>query len=297
MDNSYQVKPVEFRSEGSICRGDLYLPLDVERPAVVIMAFGFAGERTFRLPAYAQHFAKNGLAVFLFDYRCFGDSEGEPRNYVDPRRHLADWRGAIDHVQSLPNVDSRRIALWGTSFSGGHVIVSASKISSLRAIVIQVPFVDSVTTLQKLGMRYLLTASVHALKDLYRIVTRGEPHYINVVSRPGEFAALGTPDSYDGYNAIIPPGSTWKNQCPARIAFKFPFYRPITAAANVKCPALVMLAENDSLINPVAVERTAARIPRSDLVSYSFGHFDIYLGENFDRAIDRQTEFLLRELK
>jgi pimeloyl-ACP methyl ester carboxylesterase len=160
-----------------------------------------------------------------------------------------------------------------------------------------VPFVDSITTLQKLGLRYLLNASAHGIQDFYRIITRGEPHYIKVVSRPGEFAVLDTPDSYEGYHAIIPTESTWKNRCPARIAFKFPFYRPIKAAAKVKCPALVMLAEYDSLINPKAVERTAARMPKSDLVRYPLGHFDIYLGENFDRAVNHQTEFLLRELQ
>jgi dienelactone hydrolase len=296
LKKSFQVQPVEFLSEGITCRGDLYLPANVENPAVVIMAFGFAGERKFRLPAYAEHFASMGLAVFLFDYRCFGDSEGEPRNYVDPGRHLTDWRAAINHVRSLNQVDGRRIGLWGTSFSGGHVIVSASKLDDIRAIVVQVPFVDSITTLQKLGLRYLLNASLHGIKDLFCIVTRGKPHYIKVIGHPGEFAALNTPDSYAGYLSIIPPESTWQNQCPARIVFKFPFYRPITAAAKVKCPSLFMLAENDSLINPAVVEETATRMPKSIMVRYPIGHFDIYSGEYFREAVSRQSEFLLREL-
>jgi len=32
-----------------------------------------------------------GMAVFVFDYRGFNDSEGEPRNYINPKRHLQDW--------------------------------------------------------------------------------------------------------------------------------------------------------------------------------------------------------------
>jgi hypothetical protein len=51
------------------------------------------------LDKYASYFADKGLAAFVFDYRTFGGSSGEPRNWVSPRRHLADWRSAIKHVQ------------------------------------------------------------------------------------------------------------------------------------------------------------------------------------------------------
>lgn len=291
--NSFRVQTVEFLSQGTTCRADFYLPIGVERPPVVIMAFGFAGERNFSLPAYAEQFASAGFAVFLFDYRCFGDSEGVPRYYVDPGRHLADWQGAVDYVRTLNEIDDQQIVLWGTSFSAGHVIVTASKDSEIKAILIQVPFVDSLTTLKKLGFRYMLNAFMHGIIDGYRMITHGEPHYIKVVGQAGEFAALNTPDSYLGYLNIIPPESSWQNRCPARIAFKFPFYRPITVAAGVKCPALIMLAERDSLIDPRIVEKTAARMPKSYLIKYPFGHFDIYKGENFKKAVQRQVEFLL----
>jgi dienelactone hydrolase len=115
------------------CSGDLYLPGSTDRPPVVVMAHGFAGERTIRLPTYAERFVQRGLAAYLFDYRSFGDSDGEPRDYVHPHRHVEDWRAAIAHVRSLSQVDGSRLALWGTSFSGGHVIVIAAEDSEEKS--------------------------------------------------------------------------------------------------------------------------------------------------------------------
>jgi cephalosporin-C deacetylase-like acetyl esterase len=94
------------------------------------MAHGFGGQREMRLPAFAEHFAARGLAVPVFDYRCFGASDGMPRNWIDPRRHLADCHAAIEHARSLRDVDGSRLGLWGTSFSGGHVLATAAALTS-----------------------------------------------------------------------------------------------------------------------------------------------------------------------
>jgi alpha-beta hydrolase superfamily lysophospholipase len=104
-----------FSSGNEKCCGDLYLPDGVPNPPVLVMAHGFAGERSFRLPAFAEAFCRQGMAVFLFDYRSFGGSEGSPRQQVNPHH----WRAAIAHVRALADIHGSRLALWGTSFSGG----------------------------------------------------------------------------------------------------------------------------------------------------------------------------------
>jgi pimeloyl-ACP methyl ester carboxylesterase len=274
----------------------LYLPEGVVKPPVVIMAHGFGAEMAFGLPAYAETFARSGLAVFLFDYRGFGTSDGEPRNYVDQGRHLQDWKAAIAHVRSLTNVNPEKIALWGTSFSGGHVIVTAARDHRISAVVAQVPFVDSISTTFKLGGKYLLQATPHAVRDLSRLLTFRSPHYVKVIGKPDEFAIMNTPESYPGYSSLIPKNSTWENRCPARILLRFGLYRPIAVAHKIQCPALIMLGKKDSLIDAGAVEKTANKIPKGQLVQYPFGHFDIYTGSAFKKAVKRQTEFLLAHL-
>lgn len=293
---SFSIIPSDFANHGTRCSSELYLPKDIKNPPIVIMAHGFAAEKTFRLPAYAEKFASNGLAVLLFDYRCFGDSDGEPRNYVDPGRHIQDWEAAISHARSLANINTEKIALWGSSFSGGHVIVTASKDKKISAIVAQVPFVDSISTTRMLGVKYLMQAMPHALKDVVRMATFQSPHYVKVIGTPDEFAIMNTPESYPGFSSLIPKDSTWKNQCPARILLTFAAYRPIAVAHKVTCPALIMLAEKDSLIDAAAVEKTAQKIPDCELVKYPFGHFGIYTGSAFGNAIEKQTAFLKTHL-
>lgn len=55
----------------------------------------------FGLQRYAELFAMQGAAVLAFDYRAFGLSEGQPRNYVSPNRHVEDWVAAIDHIADM----------------------------------------------------------------------------------------------------------------------------------------------------------------------------------------------------
>jgi dienelactone hydrolase len=287
---------VSFDSHGERCAADLYLPAGNRQAPVVIMAHGFGALRSFRLPAYASQFASNGMAVLVFDYRTFGESEGEPRQLVDPWRHLQDWRAAIAFARSLGRVDGTRMALWGSSYSGGHAITLAAEDPAISALVAQVPYVDSITTMAKLGLGYLLRAPAHGLLDAARALLGLSPHYVRVVARPEEFGVLNTPESWPGLMAILPDGADWENKCCARILLTFPLYRPIAAAARVRCPALIMLAEHDSLIAPSAVRRAASRMARAEVVAYPFGHFDIYHGEAFDRALEQQSAFLRRNL-
>jgi uncharacterized protein len=117
---------VAFNSQGVHCAAWLYRPDGPGPHPCVILANGFGAIREMRLPAYAERFAQAGLAVLIFDYRHFGASEGEPRQLLDIKQQLADWAAAISYVRGLDDIDPERIALWGTSFSGGHVIETSS---------------------------------------------------------------------------------------------------------------------------------------------------------------------------
>jgi pimeloyl-ACP methyl ester carboxylesterase len=287
----------DFASKGTRCSGDLYLPAGRYRPPVVVMAHGFAAERCFGLPAYAERFAERGLAVYLFDYRGFGDSDGEPRGYVDARRHLADWQAAVAHVRAMHQVDGSRLALWGTSFGGGHALVTAANDPGVMAVVAQVPYVDPLGLWFWRNRRYMAWAVCHGIRDLLRAVTGRPPHYIQVAGRPGEPALLDTPEVWSGSQSLLPEGATWENRCPARIVLTVPFYRPASSVTRISCPVLIIYAEHDSLFHAAAVGRAAARIPRATSVMVPQGHFDIYTGEAFEAASEMQAEFLELHLR
>lgn len=285
-----------FHSGKTRCAGWLYRPDGVSRPPIVVMAHGFGAQRDFGLPPYAERFAARGMAVFLFDYRNFGASDGEPRCLVNPWRHLRDWEAALAYVRSLPDIDAARIGLWGSSYSGGHVIVTASRDPGVAAISVQVPFVDGLTSAYWTGTRHALQATVAGLKDLFRAVSFRNPYCVPVVSDPDVFGIMNSPECKPGYIAIVPEDTEWKNECPARAAIELALYRPISRAREVKCPALVIMGENDSLVHPPAVEKAASRMREVTLIHLPIGHFDIYVGDWFEKVVEIQADFLSRHL-
>lgn len=286
----------DFTSMGLRCSARLCLPEGTGKPPVVIMAHGFAGQRDFGLEPYAEHFASQGMAVLLFDYRNFGGSEGEPRNLVHPWRHLEDWRAAISHARYLDTVDGTRLGLWGTSFSGGHVMVTAAQQKGIRAVVAQVPFVDGIATTLQFPIAYQMEGTYHGLKDLLCMAAGTAPHMVPAVAEPGTFACMNTPDAMEGYNTLVPPESDMKNEVPARILLMVPFYRPVRYARRITAPVLLMYAKHDSLIPARAVERTGRKIRDAEVVGLPVGHFEVYTGDTFRQVVTRQAEFLKRHL-
>ncbi len=286
----------DFTSGGVRCAGTLYLPDGAERPPVVVMAHGLGAERAFRLPAFAAKFASEGIAAFVFDYRCFGDSDGEPRNLINPWRHINDWLAAIAHVRSLEAIDTSRVALWGSSFSGGHVVAAAAKSKGISGIVSQVPFVNGLSLIRLFSFSFLMSATLNGIRDLLRILTFRKPHLVPIVGKPDTFALMNTPDSWDGYTSLIPKGSRWKNECPARICLMIINYRPMGYARRVKCPALFVIADGDTLVDWKDVVKTADRIQNAEKMLLHAGHFEPYTGELFEKVSARETGFLRKVL-
>jgi len=290
----------EFESSGIRCAAWLFLPetgASAGRPPIVVMAHGFGCQREMRLPDFAERFASRGLAALVFDYRCFGDSDGEPRNLIDPRRHLEDWHAAIAHVRASPQLDAGRLGLWGTSFSGGHVLAVGSKVSGISAIVSQVPFVgfDPRGASMPLGMT--ARAVFYGLKDLVRAARGAAPYYVPIAGPPEEFAFLNAPDVAEAFQALVPPESTWQNRAPARAMFQMLRYRPLRDAAKIEAPVLMVAAEEDSLIPIAGVEAASRQIPDCELIVLpATRHFEPYTGEVFERVVELEAEFLCQHL-
>lgn len=276
-------------------RGLAVLP-EAKNPPVVVMAHGFGAERTFRLPAFAEKFCEAGLAAFLFNYRGFGDSDGEPRNLISPAMHLEDWKITMKHVRSLPQVNGSKLGLFGSSFSGGHVLVIAAIVAGVSAVVAQVPFVDGIATARRYPLGFQLKGTAHGLLDLLTMIFGRPPHHVPIVGKPEEFALMNTPECWPGVMSILPPNYVMKNFAPARIALTLPFYRPIKYADKISCPVMLVRAEKDSLIPPEAVEKTAAKIKKAKLVSLPTGHFEVYTGEWFEKVSKLEAEFLVANL-
>ncbi|MFI7918717.1 alpha/beta hydrolase, partial [Acinetobacter baumannii] len=111
------------------------------RPCVV-MANGFGGTKDTGLLNFAEPLSKAGFDTFIFDYRSFGESGGFPRQNVSYKNQREDYHAAIAAVGSLPESDRNRLALWGTSYSGGHVLVAAAQDQKISTVISMNPATD-----------------------------------------------------------------------------------------------------------------------------------------------------------
>jgi fermentation-respiration switch protein FrsA (DUF1100 family) len=287
---------VSFYSNGDWCAAWLYRPDKTGPRPLVVMAHGFSATRELRLDSYAERFQAAGIGVLLFDYRHFGASGGEPRQLLDIARQHEDYRAALAYGRDLDWVDGRRVALFGSSFSGGHVVALAAEQPGVAAVIAQCPFTDGLATLRQTGAGAALRLTAAGLRDQWRALRGTPPHYIPAVAAPGSLAAMTTPDAEPGMRALVPAETTWENSVAARIALRISTYRPGTAAEQVRCPLLACVCEHDLLCPAQRTVQLLARAPQAQIVRYPIGHFEIYVGEHFERALADQLQFLAQHL-
>jgi dienelactone hydrolase len=283
----------DFQSDGLRCAAWLYLPEDVPKPPIVVMSHGFSAYRDMIFPRYAERFADAGLAVLLFDYRNLGDSEGSPRDLVDPVRHVEDLQTAIRFVRGLPEVDGARLGLFGSSFGGGHVITAAARDAEVSAIVSQVPFVggaDTTQTPRRIQARLAWSFLCDKLASQF-----GREYCVPVVGGPDELCLLASPDSHEFFD-LLPEGTPWRNRIPARALPNIMRYRPMDEAGQVRCPALMVLAEHDQLVPAATAKQCAERIADCELVSLDCEHFEVYRDERLPELSARYADFFRKHL-
>jgi len=288
-----------FQSGGDSIAAWLYRPDegdDAGAVPCVVMAHGFSATRRDALPSYAERFAAAGFAVLLFDYRGFGDSGGAERQVIDVRRQHEDYEAAIGFARGLDGIDAGRIALFGSSFSGGHVVSIASRHPEIAAVIAQVPFADGLAQLRATPPKVGLRGTVDGIRDQVAAWRGRPPVMIAPVGPSGSYAVMTAPEAEPGFASITGSGSLWRNAVGARVMLQVGRYRPVAKAANVRCPLLVQVGDSDQTTPPAPAVKMAQRAPRGELLRYPVGHFEPYTGEPFERFVSDQIAFLTRVL-
>jgi len=288
---------VRFDSDGEQCAGWLYRPVEAGGPVpCIVLAHGFGALKEGRLDAFAERFAAAGYDALVFDYRHFGDSGGEPRQLISVPRQHADWEAAVAYARGLDCVDPDRVVLWGSSFSGGHVLWTAARDRRIAAVISQVPHTDGIATLRELKPVQAAKLTWAGIRDGLAALANRPAHYMPTVAPAGEFGAMTNDDAGRGYPAMYPEGFEWRNEVAARIMLSFATYSPGRDAKKVACPVLFLVGTEDHITPPAPAIRAARSTPRGELVTYPLSHFEIYLGEPFERAVTEQLEFLGRQV-
>jgi fermentation-respiration switch protein FrsA (DUF1100 family) len=291
---------VEFNAEGTILRGWLYRPDGDGVAPGVVMAHGYSAVKEMYLDAYAEVFAEAGLACLVFDNRNFGASDGEPRYEIDPWAQIRDYRHAITYMQTLPGIDRDRIGVWGSSYSGAHVIVLGAIDKRIKAVASQVPLISGSENGRRL-IRSDFLSGVRAAFDADREARYAgkEPAMLPVVDQdPLAPSALPTPDSWKWFTET---GNTrapsWHNAVTLRSVEMFLEYEPGSYISRVSpTPLLLLVAAGDILtVSDLAIDAyEQAREPKK-LVILPGGHFDAYIAD-FEVSSAAARDWLVQHL-
>lgn len=283
---------VNIWSDGTRLSGNLFFPENIKEggklPAV-ILCHGWGGIRAHLNQAYAPYVAAAGYVVLTFDYRGWGDSDcrlilkqkmpewdknGEAvvrvqavRALVDPVDQTEDIINCIDFIVGEPNVDTKQIGLWGTSYGGGHVLYVAAHDKRVKCIVSQVPSMDS----------------------------RGIPLYLErSPKKENTQRARGEIDPVpQGFRAFNLPGTPYVS--------RMANYAPVEFASRLKIPMLVIVAEKEELMDNkvhglLAYNRAKDNVLARYEVMKGLTHFDIYAKGRM-KAINLAVEWFNKHLK
>ena len=292
---------IEFDAEGVTLRGWLYLPDGASGPvATVVMAHGFSAVKEMYLDSFAEAFAAGGLGALVFDNRNFGASDGGPRLEIDPWAQVRDYRHAITYAQTRPEVDTDRIGVWGSSYSGGHVLVLGAIDKRVKCVVAQVPLVSGMRNIQRL-VRQDFIAPNRAMFDEDRAARfRGEPPAMVPVVDPDPMAvsALPTADSWEWFSETGKRRApAWSNEVTLRTVEMLMEYEPGAYVERISpTPLLMVVAAGDHLTpSDLALEAyQRAREPKK-LALLPGAHFDAYV-KDFDAASGAARDWFQQHL-
>jgi fermentation-respiration switch protein FrsA (DUF1100 family) len=294
-------RDVEFDAEGVTLRGWFYPAEGASGAApTIVLAHGYSAVKEMYLDRYAELFSANGLNALVFDNRNFGDSDGTPRQEIDPWAQVRDYRHAITYATTLPETDSARIGVWGSSYSGGHVLVVAAIDRRVKAVVSQVPLVSGYDNLRALVRADFLDGFRQQFDQDRLARFRGDPPaMVPVVAEdPLAPSALPTPDSWQWFTET---GKTrapnWRNEVTLRSVEMLAEYNPIDYIAQISPTPLLLLPAQNDVLTPThlaigAYER--AREPKR-LEILPGGHFDAYV-KGFEASGNPALKWFLQHL-
>ncbi len=295
-------RDIEFATEdGVTLRGWFYKAAGEADAATVIMAHGFSATKEMHLDDFADHFAAEGLNVLVYDNRCLGDSDGSPRGEIDPWQQIRDYRDAITFASTLEEVDAGRIGIWGSSYSGAHVLVVAAVDRRVGCVVSQVPLVDGLANARRL-IRSDMWAGLRAGLQADREARwRGEPPgMIPVVSEdPAGACVLPTEDSSEFFFRITKEREMrWENAVTLRSVELFTEYNPGSYIGLIAPTPLMLVVARDDHLTPADLALSAyedALEPKKLLVLPG-GHFDAYVGDAFKTSAPQQSAWFRQHL-
>lgn len=166
----------------------------------------------------------------------------------------------------------------------------------VAAVISQCPFTSGIASALAISPRSSIKVAPLALRDNAAARKGRDPVYVEVVGPPGSRALMTAADALPGVEALVEGIPEYENRLCARIGLRVIRYRPGRRVARIAAPVLFCICERDSVAPARASRRYARRARRGEVRLYPVGHFDVYFGEAFERAVADQLDFLARQV-
>jgi len=204
------------------------------------------------------------------------------------------------------DVNLNQLYLWGTSYSGGHVLQVAGTYPDklkIAGVISQVPFVSGIVTALNVIMRspplWSIQAPAAALKDLIRSKIGLSRHYFPIYKVQSDLGILSVPDiQYEFEEFLIVPDSwkVWKNYATAWSGLQFALYNPNIYVKEIESPVLFVITSDDTLVPPSAARDASKKIKNCSVKEISSAHFDVYKGQLFEQTVNYEIEWLKSQI-
>ncbi|KAF5878018.1 uncharacterized protein Bfra_000185 [Botrytis fragariae] len=286
---------VEFKTvDGLTLRGCLYAA-EKKGPAI-IMTPGFNFTKEMFIAEIAEYFQRAGFTILTYDPRSIGESDGVPKNEIDPVRNAEDYHDALTFMKSNPLVDASRIAFWGFSFSAMVALTAAALDKRVKAVIAVAPL--SIFDFPADKWPRVLAK---AMKDRESQLSGNEAFYIPMITEQGENpAGFGAGVDKEGFNLLAGAKTLVPNfKLPTTLKsyYNIAAWQPLGLMKYVSPTPVLVITPEDDAISPAAEQKRLIfdrfEEPKKHIVVSDKGHMDLLSGANFESVLDQQIEFLL----
>jgi uncharacterized protein len=294
-------RDVAFDADGTTLRGWLYRPDRGEGPfPAVVMAHGFSALKEMGLDDYAELFCASGLAVLVYDHRNLGASDGTPRNEIDPIAQLRDYSHAVTFACAQPEIDFNRVGLWGTSYSGGLVLIAAAIDRRVRCVVSQVPYLSGYENATRTTSPERLAELERQLKAERLALAAGHPPTTVPVCTDDPSLPEDTPGrmSHRYFRHFADSrGLEWPNRVTLRSLELRLQYEALPYLPRIAPTPLLMIVSAEDRITPtdIALRAYAAAKAPKKLVTIAGDHYRPYI-EAFGQSSAAARDWFVEHL-
>lgn len=288
-------KDITFRTiDGLTLHGWLYPSASPTPSPAVILTPGLPCVKEMFIPQVGEFLQLHGITALLYDPRHLGESEGQPRNEIDPALQTSDYSDAVTFLLTQPNVDPKRIALWGMSFSGTIALCAAALDPRVSAVVAAAPYLDLRPPADRIP-----AVLRQVMRDRVSRTAGNQPTYLPMLSESGRNPAglhlHPTPEELEMVLTAEARGAVnFRNRCTLETYYRFLSWDWECVVRLLRTPCLIIVPVMDTWSLPekqMALYDSIVAPKRAHMVERK-GHLTLFNGEEFKGLMEMQMEFL-----